>query len=338
MDRKCIVCSRIIINHNERYLVKGKGKFNVAEELYSLSFNRENPSEHICKTCRALLKKRRGLSEQLAKVENELQELFKTPAYSATEHPGFKRSATDINEASTTPKKSRLEDEQGPTTSTPLKVCSTNASQTLTQTVETPQQQDTKRLKHLNNKELGELSPIAAKQPVKEKQNVDVRVKIQWPTKDKERKLPEDLESLGKMLVRGTYKQIANAAWKSPCLKQELTVLILKEVEKESTGLCSKKRPSCLRMTDEASMLSFSMEKFEEELKERAPLFHSILSAASINSHSRAKGPLKASFGPIGMAAAVCMKNRSKFMTAVQLLITMFLYHSSWMVSAYNTS
>ena len=42
---------------------------------------------------------------------------------------------------------------------------------------------------------------------------VDVSIKVTWPSKDAERKLPEDLESLGKMLARGTYKQIANAAW-----------------------------------------------------------------------------------------------------------------------------
>lgn len=46
------------------------------------------------------------------------------------------------------------------------------------------------------------------------KQNVDVTVKVEWPSKDREQKLPDDLEPLGKMLVRGTYKQIANAVWK----------------------------------------------------------------------------------------------------------------------------
>ena len=33
---------------------------------------------------------------------------------------------------------------------------------------------------------------------------VDVSIKVKWPSKDAERKLPEDLESLGKMLARGT--------------------------------------------------------------------------------------------------------------------------------------
>ncbi len=77
--------------------------------------------------------------------------------------------------------------------------------------------------------------------------HVDVCVKIKWPSKDRERKLPEDLESLGKMLARGTYKQIATAAWKNPSIKKELTELMARDIDKECNKLCSKKNPSCLR-------------------------------------------------------------------------------------------
>ena len=110
-------------------------------------------------------------------------------------------------------------------------------------------------------------------------QDVNVTVKVKWPSKDAERKLPTDLESRGKMLVRGTYKQIANAAWKNPSIKSQLTDLMLKDIGKEATQLCSKKNPSCLRSTDKQSMLSLSMEKVSDEIKERAPLLHSALSA-----------------------------------------------------------
>ena len=163
---------------------------------------------------------------------------------------------------------------------------------------------------------------------MKEPKSVDVRVK--WPSKDAEQ---ADLESLGKMLGRGTYKQIALAAWKSPSVKKELIALMSKDVEREADGLCSKKNPSCLRKTDKISMLSFNMEKLVGEVKERAPLFHSLLSAASINSKSRATHPSRVNFGAVGKATAVCLKSRSKFMIAVQLLVTTFLYHSNWMVS-----
>ena len=81
-------------------------------------------------------------------------------------------------------------------------------------------------------------------------------------------------------------------------------------------------------------MLSFSMEKLAVEIQERAPLFHSVLLAAAVNCKSKAKNPSpQAEFGAIGMAAAVCLRNRSQYTIAVQLLITDFLYHSNWLVS-----
>ena len=33
------------------------------------------------------------------------------------------------------------------------------------------------------------------------------------------------------------------------------------------------------------------------------------------------------------MAAAICLRNRSKNMIAVQLIVTIFLYHNNWLVS-----
>ena len=81
-------------------------------------------------------------------------------------------------------------------------------------------------------------------------------------------------------------------------------------------------------------MLSFSIVKLTVEIQEKAPLFHSVLSAAAVNRRSKAKKTSpQAGFGAIGMAAAVCLLHRSQYMIAVQLLITDFLYHSNWLVS-----
>ena len=85
-------------------------------------------------------------------------------------------------------------------------------------------------------------------------------------------------------------------------------------------------------MTDKQSMLSLSMEKVSAEIKDRAPFLHSVLSSACINPRSQA-AKKTSNFGAIAMAAAICLKNRSRYMTSVQLLITVFLYHSNWMVS-----
>lgn len=131
----------------------------------------------------------------------------------------------------------------------------------------------TPRLQQQNDCRATARMPVL-RQPAVQPSTVDVSVKVKWPSKpDKERKLPESLESLGKMLVHGTYKQIANAAWKNDAIRQELIELMARDVYKECMQLCSKKDPSCLNKTDKESMLSFTMEKVYKELKVKVPLF-----------------------------------------------------------------
>lgn len=162
-----------------------------------------------------------------------------------------------------------------------------------------------------------------------------VKVRVSWPTRDKEIELPEDLEPLGKMLVRGTYRHIAKAAWKVDKLKEELVDLMVKEVEKETASLCSVKNPSCLRQTDKASIKVLTMEKVSQEMKERSPIFYSFLEASCTNSRSvRRSYEPKNYLAAIGMAGAVCLRSRCKEMIAVQLAIMTVLYHSNWMVSS----
>ena len=141
-------------------------------------------------------------------------------------------------------------------------------------------------------------------------------MRVQWPSKEAKRKLPQDSESPGKMLIRGAYRQIAHAAWKNSSVQKEITELMRKDIETEASPLCSKKEPSSLRKTNKESMLYFTMEKASEE----------------INSKSRAKQECTTHFGAVAMAATVCLRNRSKYMIAAQLLLTIFLYHSNWLV------
>lgn len=301
MNYPCVLCSKDIVKHTERYLVAGKGKFHVEESLKSLPFAVRSSSKHICKQCLAKLKKRKSLRDQLLEIEKEIENV-----YQAKDLVSKRRSEDieiDYGTDFITPKKQHC---SFPTTSTPVKGIVDGSSWTHPSIL---------------------MSPIVSK-----RKEIDVTIKVNWPSKEAERKLPDELESLGKMLLRGTYKQIASAAWKNSNLKSELKELMLKEIEKEATALCSKKTPSILRKTDKHSMLSLSMQKVSNELRDRAPLFHSILATASINRRSKSTKE-KPDFAPIAMAASICLKNRSQYMTAVQLLLTIFLYHSNWMVS-----
>ena len=141
-------------------------------------------------------------------------------------------------------------------------------------------------------------------------------MRVQWPSKEAKRKLPQDSESPGKMLIRGAYRQITHAAWKNSSVQKEITELMRKDIETEASPLCSKKEPSSLQKTNKESMLYFTVEKASEE----------------INSKSRAKQECTTHFRAVAMAATVCLRNRSKYMIAAQLLLTIFLYHSNWLV------
>ena len=171
------------------------------------------------------------------------------------------------------------------------------------------------------------------KEAKKVSESAEVFIRVKWPSKDYTRKLPSELESLGKMLLCGTFKQIAAAAWNNHSLKRELQLQMMKDIDKECSGLCSKKSPSILRSPTKEKRPEFSMEK----LNNRTPLTFSMLAAASVNERSKAKVKKKTEedfWSPAsGVAAAVCLRNRSMYVNAVQLQISMFTYHSSWLVS-----
>ena len=132
------------------------------------------------------------------------------------------------------------------------------------------------------------------------------------------------------MLVRGTFKQIANAAWHSKQIRKHLIVNVLKQIDRECTNICSRKNPSCLRSPSKQKMLDFSFAKENEELQERAPLFYSVLVAGGSNKKKTEKS---SGFPAVGMAASILLRNRSPYMNAVQLMLGIFLYHSNWAVS-----
>jgi hypothetical protein len=63
---------------------------------------------------------------------------------------------------------------------------------------------------------------IGGRRNVKEKRSpsdCDVVVTIDWKDQRKRKVLPPELSSLGKMLCRGTKKQIARAAWRCKAIR-----------------------------------------------------------------------------------------------------------------------
>ena len=55
-----------------RNFVRGRGKFNVYEEIISLQFTVHDTSHHLCKQCLRKLQKRRGLRNNLRELDQEI--------------------------------------------------------------------------------------------------------------------------------------------------------------------------------------------------------------------------------------------------------------------------
>ena len=155
-------------------------------------------------------------------------------------------------------------------------------------------------------------------------------MRVDWPSKSKTNTLHEGLESIEKMLCRGTYKQIAGAVWKNAILKKHVQQLFLKEIDRECTVLCAQKEPSGFRSTSEKDLETLSFKKLDSELENKAPLFSAVLWTASLRKSKRDDQFWQPS---VCMSAAVLLKNRSPCMTAIQLLNTIILYHTGIIVS-----
>ncbi len=133
------------------------------------------------------------------------------------------------------------------------------------------------------------------------------------------------------MLCRGRGNQIARAAWKSPALRKHLVKEMSKEVNAECLKMCKKSKPSCLRQTDPESIVNFSFENLNKELDERAPVLKSLLMSASICPEKKCND--KNWLNSVGVAACILLRNRSQNMNAFQLMMTIILQHSGFMVS-----
>ena len=158
-----------------------------------------------------------------------------------------------------------------------------------------------------------------------------VTVTINWPSSERSKQIPEDLHRVCKKLVRGRYDNLAAAVWKHDELRKHIIKLFLKELNRECEKICQIKEPSILRKTRKGDMLKFSYDEFEKEMEERTPLLRRVLMTAALR---RTKKPEDDLFWQpaVCTAASICLKNRNPCLTAMQLLISDIIQHSSFSV------
>ena len=319
---KCTLCFSDILKNSDRNLVEGKGGFKVKEELLTLPFKIEVNSPYICKSCVWKLKKRRGVINNLKEVEAVLVDLHQQSNSLKRKFKSVSGAETDLN--SSVPSKI-IVTEKPTSTSQALASCHLDNSPVFQTSTPT---KDSSSARKLSIPDIN--IPIATGNSDIKK--TVVQVKIEWPSKTKVNTLPEGLESLGKMLCRGTYSQIASAVWKNPILKKHVQQLFLKDVDRECTELCSKKSPSCLLSPKAQDVKNFSFKKLEHELESKAPCLSAVLWTASLRKSKR-EGEDPFWMPSVCMSAATLLKNRYPCMSLLQLMNTITIYHSGLTVS-----
>jgi hypothetical protein len=110
---------------------------------------------------------------------------------------------------------------------------------------------------------------------------------VSWPSQTRRRNLIGELHPLGKALVRGTFSQIANAAYKCKHIRKELVYCVLQDLRKEMVNLCSRKNPSKCRSCSPNYVRNLTVEDICLEWSTRAPIFYSFLMAAGVPSMCR---------------------------------------------------
>lgn len=145
--------------------------------------------------------------------------------------------------------------------------------------------------------------------------------------------MAEDMEPIGKAMLRGTYQQMAHKIWQHKVLRVELMKYVIRAVAAECSELCSTKNPSMARQCDSNDMLKFQPEALCQEWMEKAPLFYCILLSSALS--SRRKDVQTVTWLPsIALAGSVLLHERSRGMDAMQLLVTTIIKSSGSQVKS----
>jgi len=127
---------------------------------------------------------------------------------------------------------------------------------------------------------------------------------------------------------------IARAAFRIKDLRTEMLKLFLKEISKECCEIISTKSPSLLRKNSASDMQDLSLQKVCIELKARSPLLYSVMMTAAIPVRNQKHSLGSEKWLPsVAVAGSVLLKQRSRNMNAVQLMVTTLIKYTGFHVS-----
>ena len=108
----------------------------------------------------------------------------------------------------------------------------------------------------------------------------------------------------------------------------EIVKYVAKSVAMECAELCSTKRKSMARQTSSQDMLKFNQESLCHEWMNEAPIFYLMLRSSALSERRKDFNTVTWSPG-IAMAGSVLLRERSRGMDAMQLLVTTIIRSSA---------
>ena len=340
MAATCKVCCESLkrtkhgLNH-----VNGSGKFNPAAELSLLPFIFSSESIYICRPCKQLLMKRATLRTNLSELDGTLRKFQSTirarPVIPSSS--SLSDSTTSLSLGS--PTSSEVSSILSPSKFSSLRIISPLGSP-INFSLSPPSTSPIAKKVKLTDASV----QTNATYPIKSSTSTTAFISVKWPTLERHKELSNDLTNIGVKLLKGTYPEIAKAVWAHAEINKSLIGLFLKEINKECDYMCQEKTnkgksepqsrsiKSILKKTSKDDLLNFSFEQLDAEMQFRCPIFRSVLLTSSLRTNKTTSTDLFWQ-STISTAAAVCLKNRSSKMTALQLIISNILQHSSFTVS-----
>ena len=157
-------------------------------------------------------------------------------------------------------------------------------------------------------------------------------------------RLQKSLESLGCALLRGTWTQMARAAFRVKELRAELIKCTLRQLSIEPP-----KTSSILRNKTAEGIRNLSLKDVCDEWKQQTPLLHSFLMTTASPSERNQQRRAKKNLFPaneeanssvahcdwlpsVAVARSILLKQRSHSMNAVQFMVMMLIKYSGFQV------
>lgn len=112
------------------------------------------------------------------------------------------------------------------------------------------------------------------------------KVSIKYPSAAKERLISGDFAEVVKYLALGLPRAACRVMWESKA-KSDIKDILISHLDSELQSLCSAKERSVLSDTSCQQLLHFSLERFDNEFRSKAPVTNDILDCLCTSSRQK---------------------------------------------------